>query len=278
MKPLPLTLNWLLSVTVRGWSEPSVHEINKRIELNRALEKQCKAQSEIALPNSFTNYTLLLPSLDVEKGNEDDDDDDDGEHGVEYADTNNHMSRSSPRPVVMTWKQRESHNSKLTAKLVAQKRRGDSNDDDRMENSVVDCNADVDTAGLGSVQYTNGNEKDNMTTSQIEIPNNSSARKKRKKGVNFKKTTSPPGSQLERSDISFTRRRSLRLNVDECLNTSSMPPGESQVVLYYHVDCVSPLIINIMIALINNRWLCWRAWELTPVAMMTGSLHFQYTL
>ena len=102
MKPLPLTLNWLLSVTVRGWSEPSVHEINKRIELNRALEKQCKAQSEIALPNSFTNYTLLLPSLDVEKGNEDDDDDDDddddGEHGDEYADTNNICHGLPPDP------------------------------------------------------------------------------------------------------------------------------------------------------------------------------------
>lgn len=206
MKPLPLTLSWLLSVTIVGWSAPSVHDLNQRVESNRDLEKLHKAESQGDVPNSFSNYKLFFP----EKSAVQSDDENEGDSNDErFEDIYGNRSRSSPRAVVMTWKQRETHNSKVTARLVAQKRRGDLDENDIPDGSNYD-NGDTSSQLQGQVD---GNDVTN-------------SHRKKRKGVIFKKTSSPAGeSQLSTAAPSFTKRRSSRLSVEY----SSFPPGESQV-------------------------------------------------
>mmetsp|Transcript_36635 Transcript_36635/g.68159 ORF Transcript_36635/g.68159 Transcript_36635/m.68159 type:complete len:582 (-) Transcript_36635:129-1874(-) len=207
MKPLPLTLSWLLSVTVVGWSPPSVHDINQRIELNRDLEQQRKAAAQADVSNSFSNYKLFFPEKSQAEGDVEDESNPDEEMFEEFD--SNH-SRSSPRAVVMTWKQRETHNSKLTAKLVAQKRSRHQH-----ENDVPDGG-----------NYANGSTSI-QPQAQADNIDATPSHRKRRKGVIFKKNLSPAGESQLSNAPSFTKRRSSRLIVEN----SSFPPGESQVAI-----------------------------------------------
>jgi hypothetical protein len=247
LKPLPLTLVWLLRTVLVDWTPPSVSQLNQQIVFNRSREKLRKSYNNKNVPNnSFTNYTLYMPLEESENINKNAEKLEGG--NSEYCDDeveSNGIPRSSPRPVVMTWKQREKENTKLTTKLVQQKRKRDSIDKLKSNNSDVivednhhannniikDKNKDKSPAQPPDDSNLDASEEEAGRSSR-----SSSDRKQKRKGVLFRKSDSP-----QTSLTSFTKRKSLRFS--GATTVSSMPPGESQVwntilnysILYYAI-------------------------------------------
>ena len=112
--------------------------------MNRRKEKLDQARNFLNIPNSFSNYKLYTPLSEV--GNNIDnetksEDSDVFDRNFELDD----IPRVSPRPAVLTWKQKEVQNAKVTAQLVERKRKSEMNkgwnDDTRSIMSAISDNS-----------------------------------------------------------------------------------------------------------------------------------------
>lgn len=292
LQPLPLTLSWLLRTVLTTWSAPSVSTLNQQIERNRCRElvERAKAQPFQPVKNSFSNYVLFQPHEDEDKEEEDSERETRGEYS-EYMEEGldlQNCSRVKPRPVVMTWKQREKENTKLTAELVEQKRKSvhiqNGGGESRrlfsgdvyqnINNNIMDENEYKNHSNEGE----DGGDDDNYGGDKInsdkrgvpvEKSDVKSGRSRKRKGIMFQNAgfaASPLGGEsplaIKSSRYSPPPQRKSRrvaLGRDRQKDTFSMPPGESQV--WCNVRSV---VCTVLCALCHVRsdmnvgWVLWR--------------------
>ena len=261
LKPLPLTLSWLLRSVVSEWTAPSVSEINQQIELNRAREKWKKSQTIQLIPNSFSNYKLYIPREEVGNIEEGEERDTGGEENTEHGEDGldfHAAPRIAPRPVVMTWKQRQKENTRLTAKLVGQKRAAEGKDNARFQSYITDGNQNYNNYNDDNIQGEdviavandiddndnddngngngNGNDNDNGNAgiaNGVDKATRSQAKKRRRSVLMKKTASSEQDSPLlsSRSNRKSARLSEVRRNTSTSTSSSTfhMPPGESEV-------------------------------------------------
>ena len=181
-------------------------DINSRIELNRVVEKSQVDEGNTRRSNCFENYKVLVSDV-TENCTADGDTIAEG-----YENDETLFVRNICRPVVMTWKEKEIQNNRITAELVDRKRKND------LKRGAINDLEHVENDSNEIQRSRNGNGNKDMLSN----------RKALRKDVIFRKSTSPdiPSVLHRKNAVAARKSRRLSTSGEDCFR---MPPGESQV-------------------------------------------------